>query len=138
MLLPRVDVQVMVTHPAQTRIIAALVSMALFTLSSATLLLARALFRMEEAARVAEQQHAAKLAKANRALRALSLCNEVVIRASEELELLNEVCRIVVETAGYRMAWVGYAEEDEARTIRPVAHAGYPRRQTNHWQRHPA
>ena len=124
LLLPRVDVQVMVTHPAQTRIIAALVSMALFTLSSATLLLARALFRMEEAARVAEQQHAAKLAKANRALRALSLCNEVVIRASEELELLNEVCRIVVETAGYRMAWVGYAEEDEARTIRPVAHAG--------------
>jgi PAS domain S-box-containing protein len=39
--------------------------------------------------------------------------------------LLVEVCRICTEWAGYRMAWVGLAEQDEAKTIRPAAQAGF-------------
>jgi PAS domain S-box-containing protein len=39
--------------------------------------------------------------------------------------LLVEVCRICTELAGYRMAGVGWAEQDEAKTIRPVAQAGF-------------
>ena len=46
------------------------------------------------------------------------------MRAEDEQTLLRDVCRIVCEEAGYRMAWVGYAENDEAKTIRPVAWAG--------------
>ncbi|HEY3352100.1 MAG TPA: GAF domain-containing protein [Polyangia bacterium] len=61
----------------------------------------------------------------NRALRTLSQCNEVLVRATDERELLQAVCRTVVDTAGYRMAWVGFAERDERRTIRPVAQAGF-------------
>jgi len=60
----------------------------------------------------------------NRELRAISSCNQTLMRAEDEQTLLNDICRIVCDEAGYRMAWVGYAEHDEARTIRPVAWAG--------------
>jgi PAS domain S-box-containing protein len=64
------------------------------------------------------------LRQTNRALRVLSQCNSAVVHATEEQALLNEVCRVAVGPAGYRLAWVGYAEDDEARTVRPVASAG--------------
>ncbi|HEY5513804.1 MAG TPA: PAS domain S-box protein, partial [Geomonas sp.] len=64
------------------------------------------------------------LHRLNRELRAISKCNQLLIRAEDEQTLLNDICRIVCDEAGYRMAWVGYAEKDEARTIRPVAWAG--------------
>jgi PAS domain S-box-containing protein len=60
----------------------------------------------------------------NRALRALSECNAAVVRASDEKSLLKQVCDIAVEVGGYRMAWVGYAEQDENKTVRPLAQAG--------------
>jgi signal transduction histidine kinase/sensor domain CHASE-containing protein len=66
----------------------------------------------------------AVLRRTNRALRLLSLCNGIVVRAAEESALLSDICRIAVDTAGYRMAWVGRAEHDEARTVTPVTFAG--------------
>ena len=48
-----------------------------------------------------------------------------MLHADNEVELLLEVCRIVVETGGYRMAWVGYAEDDKEKSIRPVSKAGF-------------
>jgi len=59
-----------------------------------------------------------------RAFRILSRCNAAVVRAREEHTLLAEVCNIAVGPAGYYIAWVGYAEMDEARTVRPVSYAG--------------
>ena len=64
------------------------------------------------------------LQRLNRELRAISNCNEVLVRAEDEQMLLKEICRIVCEEAGYRMAFVGYAENDDAKTVRPVAWAG--------------
>jgi PAS domain S-box-containing protein len=64
------------------------------------------------------------LRRLNRELRATSSCNQIMVRAADEQTLLNEVCRIVCEEAGYRMAWVGYVENGQAKTIRPVAWAG--------------
>jgi PAS domain S-box-containing protein len=60
----------------------------------------------------------------NRQLRAISDCNEVLLRAEDEQTLLNDICRIVCDEAGYCMTWVGYAERDEAKAVRPVAWAG--------------
>ena len=60
----------------------------------------------------------------NRELRAITDCNQALIRAADEATLLNDVCRIICDEAGYRMAWVGYAECDEAKSVRPVAWAG--------------
>lgn len=65
------------------------------------------------------------LERLNRELRAISNCNQTLIRTEDEQTLLNEICRIVCDEAGYRMAWVGYAENDAAKTIRPVAWAGF-------------
>jgi len=60
-----------------------------------------------------------------RALQTLSKCNEALIHATDETELLATICRIVVETGGYRLAWVGYAENDKAKSVRPVAQMGF-------------
>jgi PAS domain S-box-containing protein len=65
------------------------------------------------------------LRRANRALLALTRCNQALIRARDEPTLLQEVCRLIVEVGGYRLCWVGFAQADEARTVRPVAQAGY-------------
>lgn len=65
------------------------------------------------------------LEKANRALRTLSACNMALVRAASESGLLASICRLIVDTGGYRMAWVGFPEQDAAKTVRPVAHFGH-------------
>lgn len=60
----------------------------------------------------------------NRELRAISDCNQALLRAEDENTLLRDVCQIICKEAGYRMAWVGFAEQDEAKSVRPVAWAG--------------
>ncbi len=66
-----------------------------------------------------------ELQRLNRALRTLSECNQALVRAPDEASLVAEICRILIETGGYRMAWIGFAEQDEAKTVRPVAQAGF-------------
>jgi len=65
-----------------------------------------------------------EILRTNRALKMLSGCGAARARAESELQLLNEVCRIAVEDGGYRMAWVGYARDDEIKSITPMAHSG--------------
>ncbi|MGD0186616.1 MAG: GAF domain-containing protein, partial [Roseiarcus sp.] len=65
------------------------------------------------------------LDRLNRELRAVSTCHKTLMRAVDEQTLLDDICRIVCEEAGYRMAWVGFAEHDEAKSVRPVASAGF-------------
>lgn len=60
----------------------------------------------------------------NRELRAISDCNQTLMRAVDEESLLNDICRIICEEAGYRLVWVGFAEHDENKTVKPVAWAG--------------
>ncbi len=65
-----------------------------------------------------------EISRRNRALKMLSRANEALIHADDEEKLLKQVCQIAVEVGGYAMVWAGYAQEDEPRTIRPVAFAG--------------
>ncbi|MGO8823459.1 MAG: PAS domain S-box protein, partial [Desulfomonilaceae bacterium] len=60
-----------------------------------------------------------------RALKALSCCNKNMVMTQEELALLRSICQVLVEVGEYRMAWVGYALEDEAKTVQPITHAGF-------------
>jgi PAS domain S-box-containing protein len=71
------------------------------------------------------RQSQREMQRLNRALRTLSLCNTTLVHAEREQGLMDAICRILIENGGYRFAWVGYAERDARRTIRPVAHAGY-------------
>jgi len=66
-----------------------------------------------------------KLYKVNRALRMLSNCNQVLIRTTDESRLLHRICRNIVKIGGYRLAWVGYAKEDEDKSVQPVAQMGF-------------
>ncbi len=70
--------------------------------------------------RLAEKE----LVRLNRVLMVSDLCNKVLIRAHNEEELLHQICRIIVETGGYRMAWVSFALDDEAKCLQPAASAG--------------
>ena len=65
-----------------------------------------------------------ELLRLNRALRVLSTCNQAVTRSSDEADLLEEVCRAIVGIGGYRLAWVGFAQFDETKSVRAAARAG--------------
>ncbi|MEJ2007211.1 MAG: PAS domain S-box protein, partial [Acidobacteriota bacterium] len=67
----------------------------------------------------------AQLLRINRTNRALSRCNEALIRATEESKFLQQICSLIVEEAGYRLCWVGHAENDEEKSVRPLAQAGF-------------
>ncbi|HSI44308.1 MAG TPA: EAL domain-containing protein [Methylotenera sp.] len=66
----------------------------------------------------------AELASVNRALRLLSSSIELLIRSKNEAKLLSDVCDLIVKVGGYEMAWVGYALEDDEKSINPIAHSG--------------
>ncbi|MCP4132589.1 MAG: GAF domain-containing protein [bacterium] len=66
-----------------------------------------------------------RLLRVNRALKAYSGANLSIVRAIDEMELYNDICKLMVYVAGYRFAWVGFAEQDELKSIRPLAQAGF-------------
>ncbi|NTW84455.1 MAG: PAS domain S-box protein [Chlorobiaceae bacterium] len=77
---------------------------------------------------IAGQGRKEKDLRLNRALLALSSCNQALLHGDNEMQLLHDICRIVVETGDYGIAWVGYAIHDAAKTIRPVAQVGIEER----------
>ena len=64
------------------------------------------------------------LIKSNRALAALSAVNHSLVHSADEHELLSAVCHAIVRQSNYRMAWVGYLEQDAEKSIRPIAQDG--------------
>ena len=64
------------------------------------------------------------LGRTNRALQMFSRSSIALNRIDDEAGLLAEVCRVAVEVGGYRMAWVGYARDDEDESIQVMAQAG--------------
>ncbi len=71
-----------------------------------------------------QKRMAESLKRSNRALRSLSACNQAVVRAKDEAELLQSICDLLVEVGNYKFAWIGEAQDDEKKTVRPVAAAG--------------
>lgn len=64
------------------------------------------------------------LESVSRALKTRSGCNQALLRAADEHELMRETCRIIIEDGGYRFAWVGMAQHDAEKTVLPVAKWG--------------
>jgi PAS domain S-box-containing protein len=64
------------------------------------------------------------LSRLNRSLKAYSECHQALIRADDEMQLMHNICKTIVEVGEYRVAWVGSAEYDVERTILPVAQWG--------------
>ena len=70
------------------------------------------------------KQSAKELQNVNRTLKALSDFNYALLHVNNETVLLRETCRIIVNTGSYKMAWVGYAQNNEAKSVRPMAQTG--------------
>ena len=60
----------------------------------------------------------------NRALRLLGYCSVAVVRAKDERELMDAICRLIVESGGYLMAWVGLPVHDAGKSVRAAARSG--------------
>lgn len=57
------------------------------------------------------------LLRLNRELRALTDCNQAIVRSADEKRLFTDVCCIMCKIVGYRMAWIGAVEYDEAKSV---------------------
>ncbi len=69
------------------------------------------------------KQDSEELRRKNRALAALGRCNHALVHAEDERAFVQGICDILVRWGGYRLAWVGYRNDD--RTVHPVAHCGF-------------
>jgi PAS domain S-box-containing protein len=65
------------------------------------------------------------LSRMNRTLTVLSDCTRAVMGAEDETLLAQEICQILVEKGGYRMAWIGKAENDAYKSVVPLAQYGF-------------
>jgi PAS domain S-box-containing protein len=65
-----------------------------------------------------------ELSRVNRALRLLYAAGQLLVKAETENDLLQDICRLIVETGGYRLAWVGLADGNPDGVVRPHAFAG--------------
>jgi PAS domain S-box-containing protein len=65
------------------------------------------------------------LRRLNRTLTALSHSNQALMRARDEKEFLEEACQIIVRDCGHAMVWIGFAEKDPQKSVKPVAFAGF-------------
>jgi diguanylate cyclase (GGDEF)-like protein len=64
------------------------------------------------------------LQRLNRDLRLLSDCNTALVHAQDEATLLRDICRLGVDSGGYTLAWVGFAQQDEERSVTVAAQHG--------------
>lgn len=59
-----------------------------------------------------------------RALRTLGRANRALVQAKDEASLLQDTCRTIIDAGDYSLAWVGFAQHDDERTVLRVAAAG--------------
>lgn len=60
----------------------------------------------------------------DRRLRKFCRCSDMLLQVGSEQEALQTICKILTEDDEFRLAWIGYSEDDLGNTIRPVAKAG--------------
>lgn len=58
------------------------------------------------------------------ALRTLRAGNQVLLQSLDEMDLVQRMCATMVNSGHYRLAWVGYAQDDSERRVLPVAASG--------------
>ncbi len=69
------------------------------------------------------QKSEAELRRVNRLLRTLSECNQALVRARDETQLLQAMCNILASIGGYPLVWIGLVDA-QRQGLRPVAVQG--------------
>ncbi|MBF0414216.1 MAG: GGDEF domain-containing protein [Magnetococcales bacterium] len=54
----------------------------------------------------------------------LTSCNKALACAESEEQFLFQVCDFIVKSGGFCMVWIGYALDNEQRSIQPMAYSG--------------
>ncbi|HAK72495.1 MAG TPA: hypothetical protein DCP36_01015 [Sporomusaceae bacterium] len=62
--------------------------------------------------------------RSNCDLKMLVQALQASVQKRDKAALLQEICRIIVETGGYKLAWVGNVETDRKKTVCPIASWG--------------
>lgn len=65
-----------------------------------------------------------ELARLTRTLKTLSAGNRTLLRAADEQGLVQAMCKVIVDTGGYRLASVAFAVDDTRKSLRWAASAG--------------
>jgi PAS domain S-box-containing protein len=80
---------------------------------------------LKSAIEIALYKHRAEheILRMNRLFDVLSQANQAIVRAHSRDDLLDEICRILVERSTVNLAWIGWFHPETA-MIRPVAHWG--------------
>ncbi|HZY25582.1 MAG TPA: PAS domain S-box protein, partial [Bacteroidales bacterium] len=73
-----------------------------------------------------------ELLRLNRTLDSQSKSSQAMMHSKNEQDYLNEVCKIIIEDCGHAMVWVGYAQNDELKSVKPVAHFGFDKGYIDH------
>lgn len=66
-----------------------------------------------------------QLLQLNRTLNAHSKSSKVMMHAKNEIDYLNQVCNIINHDCGHRMVWIGYAQNDRKKSVKPIVHCGF-------------
>ncbi len=77
----------------------------------------------EEALRELNDQLEQRIVERTRFYTLIARVNDAIVRYRDRQELLDNVCRILVDTGGFRLAWIGTLDE-ASREIRPEASWG--------------
>jgi PAS domain S-box-containing protein len=76
--------------------------------------------------RLARRKHAQEATRrVNRALKTLTECDKMLLRATDGADLLHNLSRSIAKAGGYPLAWIGLARNDETKTLHPVVYAGF-------------
>jgi PAS domain S-box-containing protein len=65
-----------------------------------------------------------ELRRVTRAMRVLSASNQAVVRSGGEADLYRDICAAITETGGYPLAWIGFARNNDRKSVEIVAAAG--------------
>ncbi|MFA5453768.1 MAG: HD domain-containing phosphohydrolase [Sulfurimonas sp.] len=65
-----------------------------------------------------------RIKKLSRLYRMISICNQALVRASDEVSLAQAMCDTLIEYGNYRVAWVGLKGNDAKKSIYPLAANG--------------
>jgi PAS domain S-box-containing protein len=71
------------------------------------------------------RETATSLSRVNRTLNSLSKSRKAMIHARDEQSYIDEVCRVIVDDCGHSMVWVGFVQNDEAKSVKPVSYSGF-------------
>jgi PAS domain S-box-containing protein len=65
-----------------------------------------------------QRRMASQLSKLNRSVKMLLECNKLLVQATDESKLLQDICQIVIAVGGYQLAWIGLTESQAASQLR--------------------